>query len=74
MNSNCFCQYIEETAQITKHQRSNTKWEFNPNRGGGLNHDIHGEIGCYFMQEALRDLKILDFFKNDARLRVKESF
>ena len=42
--------------------------------GGGLNQDIRREIGCHFSQEPPRDLKILDFFKNDVGPRLKESF
>ena len=42
--------------------------------GGGLNQDINWEIGCHFLLEPPRDLKILDFFKNDVGPRVKESF
>jgi len=42
--------------------------------GGGLNQDIRQEIGCHFSQKPPRDLKILDFLKNDVGLRVKESF
>ena len=50
--------------------------DLNPNGGGGggLNQDIHREIGCHFLQEPPRDLKILDFFKNAVKPRVKESF
>ena len=46
---------------------------FNPNKGRGegegLNQDICWEIGCHFLQEPPRYLKILEFFKNDVRPR-----
>ena len=41
-------------------------------RGG--NPPFCQEIGCHFSQEQPRVLKILDFFKNDVGLMVKESF
>ena len=49
---------------------------FNPNRGGGggSNQDIRREIGCCFSQEPPRELKILDFLKNDFTPRVKSYF
>ena len=42
--------------------------------GGGGEPDIRREIGCHFSQEPPRDLRILDFFKNDVGPRLKESF
>ena len=47
--------------------------KLNPN-GDRWNPPIRQEIGCHFLQEPSRDLKILDSFKNDVRPRVKESF
>ena len=32
------------------------------------------EIACHFSQDHARVLRLLDFFKNDVRPRVKESF
>ena len=41
---------------------------------GGENPPFCWEIGYHFSQEPCRDLKILDFFKNDIGPRVEESF
>ena len=42
--------------------------------GGWINQDIRWEIGCHFSQEPPRDIKILDFFKNDVGPSAEESF
>ena len=39
-----------------------------------MNQDIGQEIGCHFSKEPLRDLKILEIFKNDVGPRVKSHF
>ena len=61
--------------QRVKVQKSADNHPFLTLKGaGGLNPSFCWEIGCHFLQEPSRVLKILDFFKNDVRLRVKESF
>ena len=42
-------------------------------KAGGGNPSFRREIGCHISQEPPKVLKILDFFKNDVKLRVKES-
>ena len=43
-------------------------------RGGGGNPPSAQEIGCHFSWNDPNVLKLPDFFKNDVRPKVKESF
>ena len=43
-------------------------------KAGGSYVPTAQEIACHFSQDHARVLKLLDFFKNDVGLRVKESF
>ena len=48
---------------------------FNPNKGrGGWNPPYAQEIGCHFSKNDPNVLKLPDFFKNDVKPKVKESF
>ena len=43
-------------------------------KAGGSYVPAAQEIACHFLQDHARVLKLLDFFKNDVKPRVKESF
>ena len=48
--------------------------DINPKLDRGSYVPTDQEIACHFSQDHAKVLKLLDFFKNDVKPRVKESF
>ena len=59
----------------SNHLKVHNSLLFNPKEGGGGSYvPAAQEIAYLFLQDHATVLKLLEFFKNDVGLRVKESF